>query len=225
MGRRPRKRNAITDSSEPLPDYLLDKPKTETFGNLSAEDLVWLGDDLALDKDLLFKERGYEPEGALRLILGAIIDAHIVADGPARAKRIDAAEEALLGVAQKRGNDPHDDEDLLRELGRRYVWRWQEDPEHEIEVAPIAREILAEAKAAGRIPNTIVEGDVRRLQRKFAADRDRILARATIQLKWELPEFHHRVLTILEELQALGVDCDTRRIIQRIDPEVGKSAN
>ena len=36
----------------------------------------------------------------------------------------------------------------LRELGRRYFRRWLEDPAHEIEVAPIAREILAEAKGS-----------------------------------------------------------------------------
>ena len=85
------------------PDYLRAYPKTLTFGNIYAEDLVWLGDDLGLDPDRLLNGRGHEPEGALRLILGAIIDAHIVAKGPARAKRIDAAEKALLGIARKTG--------------------------------------------------------------------------------------------------------------------------
>jgi hypothetical protein len=225
MGRRPRKRKVITESSGPVPDYLRTRPKTATIGNISAEDLVWIGENGNLDPDELLKERGYEPEGPLRLILGAIIDAHVVVGGPTRSKRIDSAEEALLGTPQKRGNDPHDDEDLLRELGRRYFKRWLEDRDHEIEVAPIAREILAETKAAGRIPGHLVDGAFRRLQRKFAADRDRILARATAALKWDLPEFHHRVLTLLKELRALGVDCETQRIIQRIDPKVGKSAN
>jgi hypothetical protein len=202
-----------------MPDYLRDRPKAERFGNLSADDLTWLGEDLALDTDKLFKERGYEPEGPLRLILGAIIDAHPVADGPARAKRLDSAEEALLGVTQKRGNDPYDDEDLLREIGRHYFKRWLEDPTREVEVAPLARKVLEEAKSAGRIPNTIVEGDFRRLQRKFADDRDRILARATTELKWNLPDFHHRVLRIVEDMQALGIACDVRRIVQRIDPK------
>jgi hypothetical protein len=225
MGRLPRERKATSLGSDPLPDYLRGRPKAARFGNLSADDLTWLGEDLTLDTDELLKKRGYEPEGALRLILGAIIDAHVVADGPGRAKRLDSAEEALLGVAQKRGNDPYDDEDLLRELARRYFSQWVGDKTREIEVAPLAREILAEAKSAGRIPKTIVEGDVRRLQRKFVADRDRILARATVDLKWDVPEFHRRVLRVLEALQALGVACDARRIIQRIDPNVGNRGN
>jgi hypothetical protein len=225
MGRRPRKHKAIADGTEPVPDYLRAHPKTVTFGNISAEDLVWLGEDLALDSNLLLEQRGYEPEGPLRLILGAIIDAHVVVGGPTRSKRIDSAEEALLGTHQKRGNDPHDDEDLLRELGRRYFKRWLEDRDHEIEVAPIAREILAEAKAAGRIPDVIINEAFRRLQRKFAADRDRILARAIVELKWNLPEFHHRILRILEDMQALGSACDARRVIGRIDPKVRNSPN
>jgi len=148
-----------------------------------------------------------------------------VVDGPTRSKRIDSAEAVLLGIAQKRGNDPHDDEDFLRELGRRYFRRRLEDPDHEIEVAPIAREILAEAKAAGVVPRVIVEGDFRRLQRKFVDDRDRILARATAELRWNLPEFHDRILRVLVELRALGVACDTGRIVQQIDPKVRDSAN
>jgi hypothetical protein len=75
---------------------------------------------------------------------------------------------------------------------------------------------LAEAKAAGVIPNIVVEGDFRRLQRKFIADRDRILARATVELKWNLPKFHRRIFRILEELQVLGVASDTRRIFERL---------
>jgi hypothetical protein len=225
MGRRPRKRNVTIDGSCPVPDYLLGKPKTATFGNLSAEDFSWMGESGNLDPDHLLEMRDYEPEGALRLILGAIIDAHVVVGGPTRSKRIDSAEEALLGVPQKRGNDAHDDEHLLRELGRRYFERWLEDLDHEIEVGPIARIILTEARAADRNREHSVEAAVRRLQRKFAAGRDRILARATADLKWDLPEFHHRILRILEDMQALGIDCDTRRIIQRIDPKVGKSTN
>jgi hypothetical protein len=181
--------------------------------------MSWIGDDGNLDTDKLFEDQGYEPERPLRLILGAIVDAHIVADGPTRAKRIDRAEEALIGVAQKRGNDPHDDEDLLRELAWRYFKQWVGDRTREVEVAPLAREVLAEARSAGRIPNTIVEGDFRRLQRKFAADRDRLLARATAELKWDLPEFHDCILRILEDLKALGVACDSRPIIERIDPK------
>jgi hypothetical protein len=77
----------------------------------------------------------------------------------------------------------------------------------------------------GRIPDVIVKDDFRRLQRKFVADRDRILARATVELKWDLPAFHYRILSILEELRALGVACDTQRMIRRIDPKVGKSAS
>lgn len=224
MGRPPRRRKATTDGSELVPDYLRGRQKTTTIGNISAEDFVWTGENGNLEPDELLKERGYEPEGPLRLILGAIIDAHVVVSSPTRSKRIDSAEEALLGTPQKRGNDPHDDEDLLRELGRRYFRQWVGDKTREIEVAPLAKEILAEAKSAGRIPDVIIKEAHRRLQRKFVADRDRILACATAELKWDLPEFHHRILRILEDMRALGVACDARRIIQRVDPKVRNSA-
>jgi hypothetical protein len=227
-GRRPRKHTARADDLVlgPTPDFMWDEMEVKASkSNITADDCAWLGDDNNIDPDELLKERGYEMEGALRLILGAIIDAYPDSVGRTRAQRIDEAEDVLLGKAKKRGNDPHDDEDLLRELGRRYFRRWLEDPAHKIGVAPIAREILVEAKAAGRIPNVIVQEAFRRLQRKFASDRDRILARATVEVKWDLPEFHDRILSILKELQALGVDCDTRSIVQRIDPEARKSAN
>jgi hypothetical protein len=96
---------------------------------------------------------------------------------------------------------------------------------HEVEVAPIAREILAEARASGGIPDVIVKGDFRRLARKFIADRDRILTWATVELKWDLPAFHDRILRVLEELTALGVACDSRRIARRIDPKHAKPMN
>ena len=193
--------------------------------NITADDCVWLGEDLKLNPDKLLKERGYEPESALRLILGAIIDAHELADGPSRSARIDLAEEALLGLPQKRGKDPRDDEDMLRELGRRYFRMWLEDPDHEIEIGPIAKEVLADARGKNHNSEHSADAAARRLQRKFVADRDRILARATVELKWDLPAFHYRILRILEELTALGVACDTQRIIRRIDPKVGKSAS
>ena len=168
MGRRPRRRKVLTDSSDHLPGYLLAKLKMKMASNIAPEDLVWIGEDGKLDPDKLLQERGYESESALRLILGAIIDAHMLVDGPSRSSRIDSAEEALLGEAQKRGKDPYDDEDMLGELGRRYFRRWQEDSEHEIEVGPITRELLAEARAANRDKEYSDEATVRRLQRKFA---------------------------------------------------------
>jgi hypothetical protein len=200
------------------------RPMVST-ANITAEDCAWIGDDGKLDPDNLLREQGYEPESALRLILGAIIDAHVDALGRARARRIDEAEAVLLGRKRPRGNDPDDDEDMLRELGRRYFTKRLENPDRKVEVAPIAREILAEARASGGIPDVIVRDDFRRLARKFIADRDRILARATVELKWDLPAFHDRILRVLEELLALGVACDSRRIIRRIDPKHAKPMN
>jgi hypothetical protein len=224
--RRRRKRPTTANEPDPVPDFMVRDAEADTsWSKITADDCAWLGEDGKLDPDELLKKRGYEPEGALRLILGAIIDAHVVVAGPTRSKRIDSAEATLLGAAQKRGNDPHDDEDLLRELGRRYFRKWLEDRDHIIEVAPLAREILAEAKASGIIPRDIVEGDYRRLQRKFVEDADRILARATAELRWNLPEFHNRILSILVDLRALGIPCDTRRILQRIGSQVENSAN
>ena len=223
-GRRPRKHT--TDDLSPLPHFWEDDAEAKASkSNITADDCAWLGEDGNLDPDDLLKKRGYEPEGPLRLILGAIIDAHSDSCGRTRAQRIDDAEAVLLGVKRKRGNDPRDDEDVLRELGRRYFRRWLEDPEHEIEVAPIAREILNEARVDSRSTEHSDESAVRRLRRRFLAERDRILARGTTALKWSLPEFHDQLLTIVKELQVLGVGCDPRHIIERIDPGVKNSSN
>jgi hypothetical protein len=220
VGRRPRKPRTTFGEFDPVSESKFSDADVEaSTANITADDCAWIGDNRKLNPDKLLKKREYELESPLRLILGAIIDACTDTLRRSRARRIDDAEAVLLGRKRPRGNDCHDDEDILRELGRRYFKKWLENPNREIEVAPIAREILAEARAGGRIPDVIVKDDFRRLQRKFIADRDRILARATVELKWDLPEFHDRILRILGELRALGVACDSRRIIGRIDPK------
>jgi hypothetical protein len=102
---------------------------TTSTANIAAEDCAWIGDDGKLHPDKLLREQGHEPESAVRLILGAIIDAHIDALGRSHARRIDEAEAVLLGRKRPRGNDSHGDEDMLRELGRRYFTKCLDDPD------------------------------------------------------------------------------------------------
>jgi hypothetical protein len=223
IGRPPRKRQRQLDEFGPIPEFIAHDDKTDTSkSKIEAGDCAWLGDDGKLDPSELLKEMSYEPESALSLILGAIIDAHPLADGPTRAQRIDSAEEALFGQAKRRGRDSIDDEDTLLELGRRYFKNWLNDGEHEIEVAPIIREMLDEARTIGCNREQSEEAAISRLQGKFNEDRNRILARATAELKWSLPSFHSRLLRILKDLEELGVQSDTARIIKRIDPQTGK---
>ena len=154
---RPQMRRTTAGNSDLTPDFIIsdaeaalirdfkisDTEAKASTANITAEDCAWPGEDGKLDPNKLLREQGYEPESALRLILGAIIDAHVDALGRVRARRIDEAEAVLLGRKRPRGNDPHDDEDMLRELGRRYFKKWLDDPDHKIEVGPIAREIRA----------------------------------------------------------------------------------
>jgi len=243
--RPPRKRQTMADElpvleppmvSAEAPRSLLDffglKPVARSDGEtlrpqdvIMCESCVWLGVDLKLDPDELLKQTGYEPESALQLIIGAIVDAHPDTTGRTRSQRIDAAEAELLGFKRQRGNDSSDDEDILRAVGRRYFRKWLEDSEHEIEVGPIVREVLAEAKAEGWVTKGTEDNAVRRIRRKFVADRDCILARATSELKWNLPQFHARLLRIFEELKDLGVKCETRQIVKQIDPGKKYPAN
>ena len=58
-------------------------------------------------------------------------------------------------------------------------------------------------------------------QRKFAADRDRILARAIVELKWNLPEFHHQILRILEDMQALEAHVTPVGLSGELTPKYG----
>jgi len=77
VGRRLRRRPASEYDRDPVPDFMvLDAEADRSKSKITADDCAWLGEDGKLDPDKLLKKRGYEPDGALRLILGAIVDAH-----------------------------------------------------------------------------------------------------------------------------------------------------
>lgn len=211
-GRRPKKHA----QSEQLPGYLKEVKEISLNNNFSSEDYVWIGEreEKIFNPEQLLKKEGFEPEGPLRLLLKAIIAAHESEDGASFEDRLSQAERALLGQRGKRGNRIEDDEDILREVGRRYFERWHANQNLEIEVAPIVREVLADLE----ICKPMVEGQsiVRRLQTKFSRGRDRILARVTYDMQWELPEFHRRMRRVLSDLEALGVQVDRSVLEKRI---------
>jgi hypothetical protein len=214
-GRRARKRPY--SEPEPLPEYLKHYDGPMTISNRPVEDLIWIGEDGSLDPEAVLEKEGYEPEGALRIILGTIVEAHPDADKRTPRQRIDAAEAALVGKRRGRGNVELSDEDLLREVGRRYFALWWEHRDLEIDVGPIVAETLNDPLfSASRRDQAQLISEVRRLQRKFNKERDRILSRVTTDPRWKLPEFYRRILRIISELKALGIAIDDSALRSRI---------
>jgi hypothetical protein len=206
------------NETETLPDYLKDYDgRGQLDWNIDHEDFAWVGDDGSLNSEAILKERGYERESPLWFILQAIIAAHPDGSGRSPDQRIELAEGALLGEKRKRGNDEKQDEELLCEIGRRFFRLRCEHPDLVIEVGPIAKEVLADPRFAHyQQATTAMSSQVRRLQRKFKADPDYILAMATSDHRWHLPEFYLRIRRIIADLRSLGVNADDSLINARI---------
>jgi hypothetical protein len=115
-----RQRSRTLSEPEPLPEYLKQYDGSMINSNLSPEDLIWIGEDGSRDPEVALEKEGYEPESALRIILQAIVGAHPDVDRRKPRVRIDAAEAALVGKRRGRGNVELSDEELLREIGRRF---------------------------------------------------------------------------------------------------------
>ncbi len=199
-----------------ISDYAKNYQGPRTNSTLGPEDFAWIGKDGTLDGEALLENVGYEPEGPLRLILGAIIAAHPTDEKRTNEDRLLEAEAALLGTHRKRGNRESDDEELLHEIGNRFFEEWLKDTNATIDVGPIVRKVLNDREIRFRMVTE--ESVVRRLQRKFDKDRDRILARVTRSLKWYLLDFYKRLLRVISDLQALGVEVDSSLLWRRINP-------
>jgi hypothetical protein len=93
-------------------------------------------------------------------------------------------------------------------------------------VGPIVKAVLTDPLFLQQRRNNVeLSSEVRRLQRKFDKERDRILSRVTSDPRWELPEFYRRILRIISDLKALGIDADDSALRSRIGFQGAESGN
>lgn len=210
-GRRSRK----LPVDEKIPSWLEAYGEPMTKNNVVVEDLVWIGDDGSLDPHKLLETAGYESKGPLWILLDAIVSANCGDGRREQRERVAIAEAALLGRTRKAGNQEIQDEARLIEIGKRYFKLWVQNREIVVELGPLAEEVLKDPRFAPGREGTL-RSVVRRLQRKFKSDRDRILARATADLRYETPQFYTRILNIISELKALGLEVDEDIVRERM---------
>jgi hypothetical protein len=215
--RPPRSRKIKTGDFEPLPGFM--REYTPAKLGLTAEDSAWLGDDGTVDPFQMLNEKGYELKSAFRLLLEAIVDANPDKSGRTRAQRIDGAEALLLGTPKRRGVDPIDDDEILRVVARRYYEQWLENPEIEIEVAPIVETRLKELELGpeGHPTDRYRTSAVRRIVRTFKSDRDRLLASVTNDPRWDPPSLYLDLLSIIDTLKRLGVKAIPAKLLDRMN--------
>lgn len=187
-----------------IPDHLLG-PKKSYLGNITVEDLVWIGPDGEVDPDAILKQHGYDLNDPFTSVLSAIIRGNPV-DGRDAVERLETALSALIGTRRKRGMDELDrDDELLIEIARKFFQAFHRDSHREPDLAPIIREVIV----------TLPEGDtrtlatensiIRRLKRKFIAKRDVLLVQVTSEQNFQRMDVRRSIATILRELKALGV--------------------
>ena len=230
--RPPRRRRIKITDDWPVPEHIMEG-KSSSLG-INSEDCVWIGEDGRLDPIEVLHQKGFEQKSAFRLLIEAIVDANPGKEGvPTRGQRIDRAEALLLGQRPRPGVDRFDDDQVLREVAKRYFEQWREYPDREIEVAPIAKSVLNEfeirrhtkSQPANEHPRRPLEHDinsaVRRIVRKFNRDRDRLLASVTHDPRWDPPETYLHVLSVIDTLKRLGVNANSDTVLSRLHRKKG----
>ncbi|MCO4317329.1 hypothetical protein M8997_009060 [Phyllobacterium sp. 21LDTY02-6] len=172
------------------------------LGNLTKDDLVWIGSDGMLDPTIILAESGYDPSDPLSKILLAIIDAHPSTLKHSRIDRLESALSMLLGRERKRGMNDKDDHDYLMQIARLYFQKYIETGRTEPSLAPIIRQVIGSLKDKNSSEQDTL---VRRLRGKFNANRDRYLVWATTEDDWNRMDESRLVHKAIEAMQALGI--------------------
>ena len=191
-------------SRDKLPNYV-DRGKSASIGNVTLEDRIWIGATGEVDPDAILEQHGYDPAEPLATVLMAIINGNPI-DGRGAAERLETALSALIGTPRKPGMDELDsDYELLTEIARKYFRHFHQNGHVEPQLSKIIKDVLAAVpKGDARIladPDSVV----RRLRRKFNANKNVLLVRATSKQNWERMDVLRSVEAVLKRLRALGV--------------------
>lgn len=218
MKKKPKKNPVII--TKELPKYLEKyEGSALTEDNFGPEDVTWRGDNWDIDSDELIKEHGYDPVPPLHWILLAIIDAHPSPKHPDDRNR--RLHEALRALTQTRGGRPlTDDHDLLLEIGWRYhVAKYETGQTPELR--PIVRDIVETLPPDHpRIRHIEKSSLIKKLEDKFKANKDVIIARATYDKDRNRMDIAQAVSQVIERLNDLGIPADKSAVQPRVlNPE------
>ncbi len=174
------------------------------LGNLTRDDLVWIGSDGALDPTSIVDEFGYDPTDPLSAILLAIIDAYPSVAKQSRLERLEIAMSALMGRPRKRGMDNKEDHEYLTQIARQYFRAFIDRGRVEPDLAPLIRQVVSSQTDS---PQTIsgMDSRVRRLRKKFIANKDKYLVWLTMQGDWNSMDAHRKTQKIVAAMQRLGI--------------------
>ena len=182
--------------------------KTDSIGNITVEDLVWIGPNGEVDPDVILKKHGYDAVDPLTSVLKAIIKGNPI-EGKDDTERLEIALEALIGTRRKRGMDElNSDYELLVEIAHRFFRAFHQNNHREPDLAPIIREVIAPISGRDRRKLADEVSVLRHLRGKFNMNKDLLLARVSSEQDWNRHDFGRTVDTILQNLEALGTSID-----------------
>ena len=159
----------------------------------------------SVDAEDVLASHGYEFESPLEQLLLRLIDAYHPADEE-REKRLRQSLAAITGKRQQKAPNYREREFLIV-VAREYHQEYYE-ARHEPELRRIIRKVLGRPKWH-RLKAGTVNSNVSDLARKFLADFDVLLVRATAGPDWDPLERPANLRRIAEELAKLGVPIDT----------------
>lgn len=180
-------------------------PKTASLGNITTEDLVWIGPCDEIDPEIILKQHGHDSIDPFTSILSAIIKGNPV-KGKDDTERLEIALEALIGTPRKRGMDEMDDDyELLVEIARRFFIDFHQDAHVKPDLTAIIRKVVGLFPEGDKRRLATADSVIRRLRRKFNKNKDVLLVRVTSEQNWDRMDVARSVDAILQQIKALGV--------------------
>ena len=200
---------------EEMPPYIK-KGGGRGASHLGPNDLVWLGEDGELDPDEALNRHGYDPTPPLSIILSAIIDAHPIEGGDTKEARLEKALKALTGRKRMRGMDTKDDYDILLEVAWDFFVSFIENNGAEPEVKPIIRKHIEQLPENDpRRYMAEIDSVFRRVSRKFAKEKDLLLARVTGDSNYDRMDTISLIKNILAQFEKLGIKVENTAVKSR----------
>jgi hypothetical protein len=185
-----------------IPEHLVG-PKNASIGNITVEDLVWVGPNGEVNPDAILSLHGYGPDDPFASMLSEIIRGNPIYGRDDR-ERLETALSALIGTRRKRGMDEiNRDYDLLLEIARRFFASFHQNGHVEPELADIIRDVVAVVPAGDERCLASEDSIRRRLRRKFNKSKDILLVRVTSEQNWDRMDVARSINTIVRQLGAL----------------------
>jgi hypothetical protein len=182
---------------------LMKRDPTVRFGNITADDSIWLTPGKDGELDVHLPEQGYEQYSPLDLILLGIIRANPKAEKQRYSDRSDRqrlkqARTALLGKSRRDPGLTNADDEILLRVARRVLESVVAREADSIELAPVIREFASTHYTDERLKRS-EDGEnpiIRRLTDHFDKRRDEYLTRVTTRHDFD----RARTITLIDEI-------------------------